>query len=1229
MDIIGTSGDDVLTGSDIYQLNTTLVSTGMNGAQSNGDSYAPLVSPDGQSVLFASLATNLVSGDTGGLTPSAQQDLFLKNLQTGIITQVNTTADGKVVPTDGQVYYNSSDSYVFSPNSQTVYFISVTPGSANSDSVETVYSKNLSTGALTAIATNVQWSDLHISGDGKTLYYDDGGSAISTQNLGIYAFNLTTGQSTLLSTTSSGGSISSPIDYSISADGHWMTFLTAASNITPNDVTNGTTDIYLKDLWTGQLQIVAHSNSWPSQTFVPSPPEVSADGTKLLFVTETPGITTAEDNVGAKVYIMDIASGSFTEIPLHNMGSFATEYEAPRFVGNTDLVAYFDNDQNPAISANQYGEIDAKIFDPATGQSHAISYDVASGSVYDGERVGLSFSADGSVAALNQAENYSTLGTLFANDTNGKSDIVAFDPRVPASYAGDDHLTGGDGNDTLYGLDGNDVLDGGAGNDVLAGGSGNDTLLGGNGDDTYIFDGSASPGGYYSSFGVDTVIDSGGNDTFWFTGGIKPSDIHTEIVGNDLIISLGLTTSDYTPLSQPNRIDVVGGATNPIEHFIFDGSTPGMTVTGTSGNDTLHGGAGSDMLDGGAGADTMYGGADSDIYYVDNPGDIVSEQSNPGTDDGGTDLVYSSVDFTLPSFVENLTLTGTENLNGTGNGLSNVIIGNSGTNIITGGAGDDFLMGMGGNDTLYGGDGNDTLRGGAGADHLDGGAGTDLADYSDASAGVTVHLDGSTGNTGDAAGDTYTGIEGIIGTSYNDSLYGTSGDDVIYGGAGDDYISGGANGTDTYGNPGYDMLYGGDGNDIIVGGAGHDVIDGGAGIDTVSYRDATAGITIDGFNPNNAQGDPTHDETGDEISNVEIILGSDYDDHIFYNNPNGGQIFGYAGNDTLIGYAGDDYIDGGTGADTMQGGNIGNTLGNDTYVVDNPGDVVIEDPNEGNDTILSSITYALPANVENLTLTGTANLNGSGNSLDNVLTGNTGDNILSGAGGNDIFDGGAGNDTAVFSFSASAARMLAIDGTAYIYDTSSGNLDQLTNVETLQFTDKAVNTVTISAFDSNEYMASNPSLIASLSGSVAAIVSEYLSQGITQGRSINSFDALEYIASNPDLIQAFGTNTSEAEQHYIQYGFNEHRSTNSFDAMEYIASNLDLIQAFGTNTAEAEEHYVQYGFNEHRLTNSFNAAQYLANYPDLQAAFGNDLHAAEMHYIQYGYAEHRTDQPLH
>lgn len=121
------------------------------------------------------------------------------------------------------------------------------------------------------------------------------------------------------------------------------------------------------------------------------------------------------------------------------------------------------------------------------------------------------------------------------------------------------------------------------------------------------------------------------------------------------------------------------------------------------------------------------------------------------------------------------------------------------------------------------------------------------------------------------------------------------------------------------------------------------------------------------------------------------------------------RIFGLAGNDTLTDtLGGNDFLDGGLGSDRMAGG-----IGNDIYLVDAAGDVVTELANAGIDEVRSSVTHTLAANVENLTLLGILNINGTGNALSNVLQGNDGANILNGAAGADVLIGGLGNDTYV------------------------------------------------------------------------------------------------------------------------------------------------------------------------------------------------------------------------
>ncbi|MEB3173840.1 MAG: calcium-binding protein, partial [Cyanobacteriota bacterium] len=234
-----------------------------------------------------------------------------------------------------------------------------------------------------------------------------------------------------------------------------------------------------------------------------------------------------------------------------------------------------------------------------------------------------------------------------------------------------------------------------------------------------------------------------------------------------------------------------------------------------------------------------------------------------------------------------------------------------------------------------------------------------------------------------STGPTITGSEG------NDQLNGTPDNDTILGLGGNDRLDGKA---------GADTLIGGLGNDTYTVDNVGDVVTESAneGTDTVQ---ASITYTL----PNNVEnltltGSANLNGTGNALNN---------------------KLTGNSGNNTLIGLAGNDTLDGKAGADTMIGG-----LGNDTYTVDNIGDVVVENPNEGADTVKASISYTLGANLENLTLSGSANINGTGNSLNNKLTGNTGANILNGGAGADTLSGKGGNDVFVFQFGQSTVTAL-------------------------------------------------------------------------------------------------------------------------------------------------------------------------------------------------------------
>jgi Ca2+-binding RTX toxin-like protein len=407
------------------------------------------------------------------------------------------------------------------------------------------------------------------------------------------------------------------------------------------------------------------------------------------------------------------------------------------------------------------------------------------------------------------------------------------------------------------------------------------------------------------------------------------------------------------------------------------------------------------------------------------------------------------------------------------------IRGDDGADKLYGGTGDDSLIGdflsadgtfgPAGDDELYGQDGDDVLMGGPGNDLLDGGSGTrDFASFYAAPAGVTVDLS-NTGwqNTGEGS-DRLVGIEGLIGSKYNDVLTGDGQDNDFQAHDGADTLDGGG---------GTDKLYGGKGNDTYLikvqsgttiteyAGEGQDKVI--SRISTYTLPDHVEVLVLEGLMALKGIGNSLANELfGNEFNNE--LQGLDGDDLL-----DGGAgddlLLGGTGFDKLLGGDGNDTLDGGVGADTMIGGE-----GNDTYYIDAPGDSATEVVGTGGtDTIITNQTTDLGEAFEILYLTGNANLNGTGGSQNNALTGNAGDNLLRGLGGDDgivggaggdtldggagddVLDGGVGVDTALFTGNRSLYT-ISQTATGKFTVTGPDGTDKLSNVEFLQFADQKV-----------------------------------------------------------------------------------------------------------------------------------------------------------------------------
>jgi len=338
-------------------------------------------------------------------------------------------------------------------------------------------------------------------------------------------------------------------------------------------------------------------------------------------------------------------------------------------------------------------------------------------------------------------------------------------------------------------------------------------------------------------------------------------------------------------------------------YTLLASGAPTNTITGTAAADTLTGTSGNDLIDGAGGADTMSGGAGDDTYIVSDPNAKAVESYG-----GGIDTVKSSVTYTLPDYVENLTLTGSAAINATGNSQSNIIIGNDAANVITGGLGNDILTGGGGADTFVfnAGDGSDVI--------------TDFT-------------------PGSGLGHDVIQLNGFAFTSFSDIQ-------------------------------------------AAMTQVGNDVYLALTSQDTLVLRNTTiSSFTSDDFQL------PGSLPVGGLITSW--INGST-SSHTIYGTSANDKITALNYDDTMIGWTGDD-----------------------TYVVNNPNQKIIENPGGGIDSVEAWTSYTLPDNVENLTMMMGA-LTGIGNQLANRIVGSSGDDVLNGGGGNDWISGGAGNDTFVY-----------------------------------------------------------------------------------------------------------------------------------------------------------------------------------------------------------------------
>jgi len=598
------------------------------------------------------------------------------------------------------------------------------------------------------------------------------------------------------------------------------------------------------------------------------------------------------------------------------------------------------------------------------------------------------------------------LTTGVAADGLGGTDTLANIENVRGSRDFNDAVVGSAGNNQLEGQGGNDTLSGMAGNDSVTGGSGNDILQG--------------------NEGGDTLRGGAGNDTI--DGGVVLDRINftdgNSLTYSDATAGINLNLSGITGNGSTGAGTVQDGlgGTDTVSNVNF--------FTGSSFNDSFLGSSAVsfEQFEGGAGDDTINGGA-----FID-----------PLLQRDGNRAVY--------------------------NNAAEAVIVDLSAGTATGGAGNDTLIninqvrGSSFNDTLTGSDRtdyNEVFEGRAGDDSVDGKGGSDWIRFSSATTGVVVDLVAGSASDGLGGTDTFTNIERIQGSSFDDSLAGGNaangtvlsdgwfevfrgegGNDTIDGGQGYDIadftngtvgvvatLADGLDGTASDGQGGTDVLRGiealrgsslGDllvGSDTAVfesfeGRGGNDTLDGNGALDRADYNNSTAGANV------NLTTGTAADGVGgtDTLLDIENVRGSrDFNDTLT-GSAGANKLEGQGGNDSVNGAAGDDLLDAGTGVDTVDGGADFDTL----VVKGTFASYAISRPNAG-DTVLvnagtgENITFR---NVEQIEFSDGARTLAEvwGNSVspfDDIFFGGSGDDSINGLAGNDTISGMDGNDTLI------------------------------------------------------------------------------------------------------------------------------------------------------------------------------------------------------------------------
>jgi hypothetical protein len=564
------------TTNSIEAVNTTAGNGFADRAGSDPD-----ISGDGRYVVFSSSASNLATGSN-----TDYSDVFVKDRQTGEVLRISTSTSGgdgngdsqyAKISADGRLVVFQSFASNLTANDNNKYpDIFVWDRNDNSltnltkDSITNVISNPNNGNYLPDIAYDSIYGGAVVFQTGRNLVAQDTSNATD-----IYSYNLFYDTLQLVSSKADGTGVSlGSEDASVSGDGRFVVFTSYSDELVPGD-TNGTRDIFVKDLFTGQIALVSKTAGGLASNGPSMRSQISLGGEWIVFESSATNLSSTDAN-----------------------GSFPDVFRVSNPLLKDTLIGGAGNDTYVLARADIVQEqVNGGIDTIQSSISYSLVDTDGSGTL-GGNVENLTLTGTSNLSGTGNALNNIITGNVGNNVLNGGAgiDTVSYSQATAAVTVSlaltTAQATGGAGSDTLINFENltgsglADTLTGNAGNNRLDGGLGNDILTGGVGNDTYIVNSSADVINEISGAGTDTVVSS--------------------------ITWTLLATLENLTLS---GIAAISGTGNQAANLLT-GNAAANTLNGYAGNDTLSGGVGNDILIGGAGNDKLTGGAGNDIFYI-------------------------------------------------------------------------------------------------------------------------------------------------------------------------------------------------------------------------------------------------------------------------------------------------------------------------------------------------------------------------------------------------------------------------------------------------------------------------------------------------------------------------------------------------------------------------------------------------------------------------------------